>query len=377
MSFADRLAATPPSVVTAWLRARGWTQEEAEPGRYSRYRRSEPGEDTPFEIDVPASQSLRDYRQRMGEVLFNLERAEGRPALEILNDILRVRSDALSLRWLGASVSSGRVPMEAGAHLFQLTRDLLLAGACATLQRKRVFTKRKPNEAMNFLNKAQLAPLEVGSFLVTVEVPLPPTLQGLFEPEVPYERRAMTLLSEAVGAAHGAASAASGTGDVTPFVEAVSLGVSANLCDSLAGMIPATVFDSLEVSFAWSPTRAPSATPQTQPIRFTPDQGAVLSEAAKLLRASEPEPDFLLQGPVVLLSSTSPTETGGEVKIAGIVDETIRRISVALNAKDYGEAVEAHKQERDVTVEGELVQAGHRFALESPRNFSVQLGDSS
>ncbi|MCA9643873.1 MAG: hypothetical protein KC492_24435 [Myxococcales bacterium] len=310
----------------------------------------------------------------MGEVLSNLEAVERRSALEILNDILRVRADSLTLRWIGGAVSSGRVPVEAGAQLFQLTRDLLLAGACAALQRKRVFTKRKPNEAMCFLNSARIAPLEAGSFLVTVEVPLPPVLKGLFELEVPYERRAMALLSRAVSAAHSAASAASGTGDVAPFVEAVTHGVSANLCDSLAGMIPAATFDALEVGFAWSPTRPIDVDAVRHSIRFTPDQGEVLSAAAKLLRASEPESDFVLRGPVVNLSSTSPAEAGGEVKIAGIVGDAIRRISVSLNATDYSMALEAHKLERDVAVEGELKQVGHRFVLESPRRFSVDAG---
>lgn len=378
MSLSHRLASVAPSIVAAWLRARGWRLAEVRDARYSRFHLSD-SDRGEFEVDVPASQSVGDFARRMRDVVFNLGQVEQRSMAEVLDDILRVRADIVRMRWDGPAVASGRVPVELGARAVHLSRDMLLAAACATLERKRVFTKRKRNEAMNFLGSALLAPPQSGSFVLTVEVPLPPHLQQSISPAVdepPYERRVMVLLSEAVQAAHAAASEASGTGDIDPIVDAVAKGVSANLCDSISGMLESKGFDGVELSFGWSPTRPTARSTPSKPVRFTPDQGDVLREAAKILRAAEPEPDFALKGPVVTLSSDRPSEAGGEVKVAGVVDGVVRRIAVGLNSMDYNKAVEAHGKEMDVVVEGELTKHGHRYVLESPRGFGLAVEDA-
>lgn len=68
--------------------------------------------------------------------------------------------------------------------------------------------------------------------------------------------------------------------------------------------------------------------------------------------------------------SAAPT-AGGEVTIAGLVDGGIRQVFVSLAGDDYQRAVQAHHQELEVSVEGELVREGRSYRLGNPRMFAI------
>ena len=48
-----------------------------------------------------------------------------------------------------------------------------------------------------------------------------------------------------------------------------------------------------------------------------------------------------------------------------------RQVFVALDGDDYQRAVQAHHQELEVSVEGELVREGRSYRLGNPRMFAI------
>jgi len=358
----------------SWLKANGWSALSEE-GKGSFVRFTKSIEEGLAEIELPRHPDFRDFALRMAEVVDIAATVENRPQSEIVSDIRRAGVDTLRLRFEGGIASSGRVKAENGAGLFQGVRDLLLAGACATVERRPLFARRKPDQAMQFLQHVCFAPPELGSFTVVVESPVIPHLQGqasLFadDPEPPFERRAMKTLAQSVDAVIRASEQTSLSQELTPFLQAIELGVTANLCEALASVLRAMEGSVLEAKFAWSRNR-PLPAISSKPLRVLPDSVPILDSVARELRAREPQPDFELRGPILELASEDPGQ-GGTLTIGGVLDSRVIRVRVFVQREVYGRALKAHEEKKVVFLEGELVREGRSFGLQNSRNFLVE-----
>jgi hypothetical protein len=231
---------------------------------------------------------------------------------------------------------------------------------------------------MRFLNHVYITPPEAGSFTVVVESPVIPHLQSqqsLFseDPEPTFERRAMQTLAASVEAVIHATEQASVSQDLEPFVRAVNVGVTANLCEALAGLLRSVEGSNLETHFAWARNRPlPRAIPG--PLRVLPDSIPILDAVGREFRAREPQPDFELRGPILELASDDP-DVGGTLTIGGALENRVVKVRVEVDRDVYGQALRAHEEKRVVLVEGELVREGRSYALRNPRNFSVEIDE--
>jgi hypothetical protein len=366
---AAALASLSTTDLTSWLRASGWVLASTVRDRHYKFTKAQ-GDET-FEVEVPYNAALRDYHRRVGELLDVLEVVEQRSQTTLLRDIRQAQVDITRLRLVSDATRRGRIPVEQGATFFAQARDLMLAAACATIDKRPVFTKRKPTQAMDFVRSLKYGPSEEGSYVATIESTVPPALQQNIEgiePEPPFERRVMLTLAEALRAAGFAASEASATNDVSPFIEAVRLGLNANLCDALAGMVEGFEASRVEVGIGWAHSRPAPIGPVT--YSFQQEQASVLREAARILRERQPQPDFELEGVIVKLESPEAS-AGGAIVIACPIEGQLRRIKVQLDGPDYTTAIEAHRQEKQISVEGDLAQEGRGLLLQRPRSLRV------
>jgi hypothetical protein len=231
--------------------------------------------------------------------------ASGQPWRWLIEEMRASTTDMIRLRATGPGVGAGRVPLQTGARLFEHASDLILAAACAAHDPRPVYRSRKPSEAVEFLRRVRLAAPEAGSFIINIQVQVPPALQpALVEDlsDLPFARRATWTLATAALAARQAAEEVSQGGDARAFLSGSARGVSANLCDALSGMVDGEEATALELCFAWAPSLpAPSETPTV--IHLSADLAAVLGQGARLLRAHHPAPDFEMEGAVVRLES--------------------------------------------------------------------------
>jgi|JI10StandDraft_1071094.scaffolds.fasta_scaffold162200_1 hypothetical protein len=368
----DTLLAIEPRQAAAWLRANGWELVDTVPEHTATWRKAA-GMEGDFVVELPLNVSFRDYARRMGEIVDTLVIASGKPTPWVLAEVRASTFDIIRLRSTGPGVGQGRVPVELGARLFGLTRDLVLAAACSAHDPRPVYRTRKPSEAVEFLRRVKLAAPEEGSFIVTVYAPVPPDLQvTLFEAqeeEVPFERRATLTLASASMAARQAAEHAGQGGGADPFLDGAIAGISANLCDALAGFVDGDDTTGLDLQFAWAASRlVPAGTPTA--VHVGSDLSPILREGARLLRATGSTPDFELDGAVVRLNSENP-DTGGVAVIAGQVDGQPRKVHVPMDARDYDQAIRAHREGRFLRCEGELIRQGRRFQIERVRHVAV------
>ena len=145
---ASILSGLRPLDMIAYLRANHWQEaQKLEAGAFW------VKEDHEILV-APLDSTLKDFATRMAEVLNVLETAEHRSQFEIFEDLVITNADVIRPRLVGVN-GDGTISLEQGMAVHEQARNLMLAAACSTLEKRSLFAKRKPEQAMNYLSHAR------------------------------------------------------------------------------------------------------------------------------------------------------------------------------------------------------------------------------
>lgn len=367
-----------PLEIAAYLRAKGWRQEGEFDGKASLWLlRPEVGEEV--DVTLPLRQDLGDFALRMSEILGTLARVEDRSQLDIIQDLLTVTSDLIRVRASSRDHDDGTLPLEQAVEFVERSRDLMLAAACATLNKRPYFGPRKPFQATDYLRQLRMGQTGGGSYVLTILSPVTPELRAPQDephepPPEPYERQVIRTLLDALTAALQAARLAAANGVMQPFRAAIGRGVSANLCEAIVGLSKSSP-EGLEIAVSWARARPMQATVPAR-VFLASDSITIIAEAGRLFRETAPIEDFDLEGVVTRLHRPEGA-TVGDVAITGYVDGQLRNIVVPLGAPFYSRAVRAHDERRSVTCQGDLVKEGRGYRLQNPRHFELAAAEDA
>ncbi|GII25501.1 hypothetical protein [Planosporangium mesophilum] len=365
----EALAARDPSQIALYLRSRGWSPSPAAGGTLWQLEMLG-GE---VEALVPANNGMKGYAGFIRQLLDLLEEVEQRSQLEIFRDISTAAADVQYVRTMPNS-PAGTIPINDASQILENIRQWVLAAAVAISSplRKAVQSAKKPTAALEFMRMVRLGPSYEGSYIWSVEVPLPPRvgqeILPIEQPEIqyqalPFERKVSQFLYTATTKAYSAAELVVRQDEgLDAFTSQVDQGVTANLCEALAGLAGESA-NPFQLTFQWAISRPVEPTP---PIRFDPPVIQVLSQAAKEMRARTPEEDVRIIGSVVRLHRES-NFGAGEVSIAGVMEgdssERLWRVWVELSESDYALAISAHNSGDLVSVRGDLSRRGNRSTI--------------
>jgi len=158
------------------------------------------------------------------------------------------------------AADDGSIGIDPGVEIVQHARNLLASAACAALDPRRAYHLGKFQQAEDYMRRVRLGQTEHGSFVVTLLAPIPPALSAIEQrslwPDLekePYERQVTRILAQALRSAHSAVVASNRGIGLTAFTDAVSQGVSANLCEAVASIIDQA--DGADLSVTWAKTR--------------------------------------------------------------------------------------------------------------------------
>jgi len=367
------LKAVDPAVLSSYLKSAGWARVDVIRGGLGAIWTKLVADET-AEILQPLSTELRDYSSRISDALRLLAQVEERDQLSVLRDLHRSGIDLLRLRVIRTDAADGTLPLESAVKAINHARELVMAAACMAVEKKVYFPTRKPTKATDYLRKARLGQTEHGSFVLTIESTVPPSLTEAQSVEEPFERTVMTTLARSLVAAKAAAQRAAAGEGITPFHQALESGVNSNLCEAVAGLLDDSNGDlSLQVSFSWSLLR-PSPVGVPSSVALTRDLVPILAEAARVLREAAPRDLFPVMGPVLRLSRKSPDEPG-RVTILSFLDGEPRRIVVEMVGADYATAIEAHGAGTCLRCVGRLEKQGTTWTLVNPQDVRPDQSD--
>lgn len=367
----DALRAISPAALAAFARGEGWSKIEAYGTHADVYR----GTERP-EIILPRTDRLGDYASVVSRLISAFSKIIDRDEPATYRDLVGADRDVVRVRAYGGD-EDGSVPLDVGVKIVSQSRDMLLAAACAARAPQPLYRAGANKEAIDYMRRVKLGQTEHGSFVVTLLAPVPPLLQPPLDPswanldDEPIERRVTRRLMSALEASRNAAELAL-SGDADAFEKAVSLGVSANLCEAVASLIEQS--NGLDISLTWARTRP---TPEAQrKVVFSGNDAGILKEAARTFRLRQPKPDVTLFGTVHKLKRDQD-EVEGFVTLKALIEDKSQSVSAVLDQTNYSVAVQAHGSKTPVIVTGDLERVKQRWQLTNASVREVLTNDES
>ena len=358
-----------PSALSAYARAAGW--EKGEP--YGGYSDVYVHEKEP-EIIIPNTQSLGDYAGVVSRLIEIFAKAAETDTLSLYRDLVTADRDVVRVRAAPEGADSS-VTLNDGVSLITGARDMMLAAA-RSLWEPRPFYRAKVNrEARDYMRQVRLGQTEQGSYVVTLLTPVVLSPMGQASSfnsatnDAPVGRRMTRRLIEALAAVHEASERTS-AGDADAFPETVERGASANLCDAVATLIEP--FGGIDIGLTWARTWREGAA--SKPVRFGASDAPILRKAAQCFRVEKPRPDMPLVGRIQHLKRDD-SETGGTVTLRTRGDGRAVSVTAVLDQSNYDRAIQAHKSNARVVMNGDLERFGGRWRLCDPYVANVILDE--
>jgi hypothetical protein len=360
----EALRAISPAALAAFARAEGWAKIDVFGAHADVYG----GEARP-EIVLPRTDLLADYASAVVRLIDVFARVTERDELATYRDLIGADRDVVRVRASGGE-DDGSVQLDAGVKIIAQARDMLLAAACAAKTPQPLYRAGANKEAIDYMRRVKLGQTEHGSFVVTLLAPVPPLLQPVQLPldrawasfdDEPIERMVTRRLMTALEASRTAAELAL-SGDAAAFERAVASGVSANLCEAVAGLIEQS--HGLDISLTWARTRP---TPEAhRKVVFSQNDAEILNEAARTFRLRQPKPDVTFYGTVHKLKRDQD-EVEGMVTLKAIVEDKMQSVRAILDQANYSTAVQAHGAKTQIIVTGDLERVGRRWQVTNAR----------
>jgi len=350
--------------IKAYLTATGW-RREPQTWRSASVWTSADGR----QVLVPARDGMGDNDLRLGELLDGVAQVEVRSAADVAAEIGAPPTDRQTYRLFEGDDPATGVPLGSSVRALTGVRDLLGSAGRALVEGPHVtFPGSAPARVRTLLAAARLT---------TVSAPLPgyrvhlPLSAAASDAASSFARQVGVQLHDAVGSANQAAAEAEVEGDLTGFDDAVTAGVSANLCQALSDLGGRDRAQPFEIGFRWAygvPAPLPSTT-----VRIESGRGAVLAAAAHHLRRLHSSGEATITGLVESLHDDANRADRWRIKVRGEVAvsrgvSARRTLWVRLDGHAaYDLAIAAHREQQPVQAQGRLSVVAGRLELGTAR----------
>ena len=350
------LRSIKPNFIKNYALSSGWDREGELPNKYFIYIHRVSRK----QLIVPMNVEFDDYAHRVLDALELIAEIEKRQIPSVLNDIFTPNADIVKFRLSGQEYENGTVPLGEGLNLISGSKKSLFVSALQVYFPKRHHQRLRNSDVEEFLNKCRFGQTERGSFVTSFICPL-----GLSEQ--------LSLLNSQESDANSRETYSTFTRKVTAnLVGCISLIkkaidddnldildsgetplVSSNFCDALLEMRPSSINSNLEVNVKFS-TKDTIPNVETN-ISLRNDY---FPEIEKI--SNELHPDFESKTHTIFAKVDAcmgrPNENGkmeGEVILIFIDEESQTKAKISLPPEDYQKAVEAHRQNKYIKVDGE------------------------
>ncbi len=355
----------------SYLASKQWTMEGTLRQVASIWRRAD---DNAAEVVLPLSESLKDFKQRVGDALEAIAEHERRPATEVLGDVLRTLADLIAVRVIHEDTNEGTIPINDGVLLVARARDMLKSAALALYAKRRQFSGHPTDEAKAYLESLRLGQTEVGSYIINVFAPIPPAPAPIAQwtegevPRVPLATAVTASLASGLEALITATGEYSERHDLTIFDAAVVRGASSNMCDALLGLSGQERKRAFEIKI--SAARSPLFDGEPKVFMFDAGRVEALVKASEYYKDNYVLHDRIVTGLIKRLDRSVGDETGTIMVAAKVADQD-KHISIELGPEDYDLAITAHKHNETVRCAGDIHVTPRTAKLLNPSGFRV------
>ena len=321
-----------------------------------------------YHIFAPVRDTLADYAQAMSEAVEVIATVEERSELDVFYDLAGAGADVIRMRAPNGA-SRGVLSLRQNADMLNDAYRLLSSAARAAEKPQAAYRGGLSSDVAEYLDSIQPMPSYYEGYSLTLHSPVP---AGVGQSDMgddyysPFSRQATHKLAQALEHATSAIDEAIVGDTLDPFKDMVEHGVSANLCDSVAGL--AKKGHGVEIGLSWAEVRPSNAGDLR--FQFSDKSADILTEAAKSFRRNEPSFDERVTAQIIELER-KPEESDGRAVLLSMRDGRLVRIRVELEKPVYDRVIQAFKEQMTVGLDGDVYPVGNMYELRNPRNLSL------
>ena len=354
MSEAEASIPTPDDL-TAYLTLRGWQRRE---GGRSASIYSNPDDFRTSPLLVPLLTSARDYADRVLMLMQQLSVLQHESVETVRRDASLVHFDVAAIRAADETAIDDSIPLQAGVELYSAARKMVVAAAGATLRRASHFGRSLPGAAREHSRVVRLGQTQRGSYVVPIISRARFALQNAPEEHLDikveeslFERRVMSTLATSLGTLEEIAVNMRHKPNKADIADAVSVGVSRELCLGVLTALKSPAISELSIAFQWAPaTNRPRDAPER--VAFTDEAMLSLQGIAESLRVLDLPLEDVLYGLVIELRHR-PNDEQRRVGVEALIGRRVRTVYMDLTPEQYEIAQECHERSK-VLVRGQL-----------------------
>lgn len=377
MSFSLRkqLHGITSASIEKYLMLTGWVRVAEHSNRILVF---ENREDPDFRIAVPANENVKDFYDRVYDLVQMLSAYSDRPEQAIIDSLKSAFTDRIQFRIVTDVSKDGKIPLDYAARCIEGLKDLVLYAACAE-ENARPICARTYNAARSNLEKFQFEQTEIGSFVFSVGVQVADeSCEQLYlaeaapPPEEPDEHKIVKRIETALQQVNDVVNRQVRIAELVEY--AYQDGLTANMCDAITKLKPLEGGDiTLEttIHYAEAITRAVE-TPKVS--TFDNIHFALVDEISNRYKDATLVEDVSLAGTIKMLSKngTGEDEAENKVRLLTKYEGKQRGVDLVLSPTNHTEACNAYRDDKEVVVTGTLDKSGKYWFFSDVTSFEVK-----
>lgn len=348
----------------AYLRSQGYLYRE-QWGKYlERFSRKSRGREE--DVLVPTEQRISDYDRRLAVALDALSRQLAIAPEVLIRDIVNSNYEILRIK-VYEGTQENTIPYDATIDLLRGGFALIDSSAALALAHEHIaiIRGRRPDVVRRYLDDVRVGQTEVGSFVLTLLMPVAVNATGLNLPAQVRDGFG-TRVSESFSSSLKAAEEAVRTQRLQSNRTLIENGITANFSGGIARILEAAG----NVSISLSQVGVGRALSKRVASDFSSSDVTRLREIEDRLTPRGDSEPFTVTGTVTEFREPRG-KTNGSIIINCDIHGEMRQVRTRFERADRAAVVHAIESKADVflEVDGDLISKGGHFKLERPNYF--------
>ncbi len=313
-------------------------------------------------LAIPASETFDDFYDKVSSVLDNLSYIQNRPIIDIVKDIRTSYYDRIEFRIISDISEKGCLPLSYASDCVVGLKDLILYSTCAELKAEPVCL-RSINIAKDHLDNFKLAQTEKGSYVFNIDTQVVDetneqlSLEEHIETPT-IEHKVVTRISNSLKQVDDIVK--DNTNYDKIIKDAYTTGVTANICDALLKLKPASGNILIETTVRYASALS-KKTGLVDKLNIGTNHFYILNEISKQYRDLENDKEVTLNG--LIRTLTKESESDKIIQLMTIIDGKYRIVRMELTPDDFKTAYEAFGNDKEVKVHGIIDKKGKNWRL--------------
>ena len=316
-------------------------------------------------LPIPKNTESSDYAKFLKNTL-NILAEIYEVSIEELEVIIEEDNAILSIRIHDNQTEDGKIGFNRFEELIEGLKDLLIDTASFVINPD-IQIKSKPAEAYRYLNYCKFLQTEVGSFIAKVELPSDEIIREpqLFDAEI-RANQINTKLKSVISYVKNSVFDSNGQFDENHLEENQD-NINLNLLKDIEKLYDKT--ESRNIEFYFSDIQD-SVKINTENIYN--DNLVKLSNLIESINDTlNEENQRTLTGRIISLKSTDPEGERNEITFGSLLNNMPIRVKARLSSENYQQAVDAHKDKRNIQISGVLKKMKTMYKFIEVQEFEI------